>query len=51
MIASPKTDFDPVDMTQNSNMKVSNSGCIKTSAIKKVKADNLQAFEMFNPLD
>ena len=51
MIASPKTDFDAVEMAQNSNMKVSNSGCIKTSAIKKIKTDNLQAYELFNPLD
>jgi hypothetical protein len=51
MIASPKQELEPGDAMHLSHMKGSNSGQIATSAAKKGKADGLQAYEMFNPME
>lgn len=51
MIASPKNELEAGDAMHHSNMKGSNSGQIATSAVKKGKAEGMQAYEMFNPLE
>ena len=51
MVASPQQQLESEDSIHMSHMKGSNSGQITTSAVKAGKANGLQSYEMFNPME